>query len=416
MVRLWGYARFNHFRRISTPTARRPYQLAAVASVVIADNLSRRSGRWPGKSSMSANFALLNKVRDVISNGSVRRDQVLRHVTDLFIVSSVQCTDEDVALFDDVFTRLVVEIEISARALLAVRLAPIKNAPSNVICMLAFDDEIDVAAPVLENSERLDEVSLVRNAKEKSQGHLLAISRRQSLSPAVTDVLVVRGDQQVVQSTVENRGARFSDAGFATLVLRSDGDDRLAERVGSRPELPPDLFLKLLAKASESVRTKLENAHPHARHEVRQVVAEVAGRIRAEVLDHSPDDVERASIVEQLHQSGQLNDHRLGSIASVGRFEEVSAALALMSELPLRFIERAMMQEGAETIVIIGRALELSWSTVKAILMVRDRNHQIPLRDIARCRASFQQLIPGTAREIVHYYRIRGHTDRNQHN
>src|SRR5271155_3632962 len=118
---------------------------------------------------MSANLALLNEVKDAVANGSIhRRNQMLRHVTDLFVVSSDQCTEQDLALFDDVFTRLVVEIELSARALLSVRLAPIPNAPSNIIHILAFDDEIDVAAPVLEQSERLEDASLVEAAKTRS--------------------------------------------------------------------------------------------------------------------------------------------------------------------------------------------------------------------------------------------------------
>src|SRR5262245_11789186 len=178
---------------------------------------------------MNAALNLLNRVEDAISSGSLgRRSEMLRHVTDLFVLGAPQCSDDDVALFDTVFARLATEIERSARALLAVRLAPIPNAPPNTIRALAFDDAIEVAGPVLTQSERLDETALVENASTKGQGHLLAISRRRVLSEAVTDALVEFGDRQVVLSTAENPGARFSEAGFAKLVKRSDGDDPLA--------------------------------------------------------------------------------------------------------------------------------------------------------------------------------------------
>jgi uncharacterized protein (DUF2336 family) len=296
---------------------------------------------------MSANLALLNEVKDAVSNGSVhRRSQMLRHVTDLFIVSATKWTDEDLTLFDDIFTRLVSEIELSAKALLAVRLAPLHNAPFNVIRMLAFDDEIDVAAPVLEQSECLDENCLIANAKHKSQGHLFAISRRRTLSSAVTDVLLARGDQQVAQSTAENNGAKFSEEGFAILVRRSDGDERLAACVGARPDISPKMFFRLLAKASHVVRCGLEAAHPRAKREVRQVVSEVTNRIRAEVSDRSHDNSSRA-VNTEARQWDPLNSSKLHAIAKAGRFEEVSAALALMAELPLWFVERAMTQNGA---------------------------------------------------------------------
>jgi uncharacterized protein (DUF2336 family) len=332
---------------------------------------------------------------------------LLRHVTDLFILAPNQYSEEEIALFDDVFNRLAVEIEISARALLAVRLAPIPNAPPKIIRALAFDDAVEVACPVLVQSELLDDPALVENAQKKGQEHLLAISRRRSVSEAVTDVLVERGDQQVVLSTAKNRGARFSDAGFAMLVQRSDGDDRLAECVGARPDIPPYLFLRLLAKASQHVRAKLEAEHPQAKREVRQVVGEVAGRIQAEAFAEAPACVEAWAAVEPLYRSGQLDDDTLRAFAEDGRLTETTAALALMCQLPVPFVERVMGQERSETVLVLARAIGLSWSTVKAILLLRAGRRLIPADEIAQCLASFERLRRATAQEIVAFYQAR---------
>jgi uncharacterized protein (DUF2336 family) len=357
---------------------------------------------------MTATPDLLSEVEDAMASGSVtRRGTILRHVTDLFIVGSAQCTELEIALFDDVLTRLAVEIEVSARALLAVRLAPIGNAPPRIIRALAFDEEIDVAGPVLEQSERLDDASLVENARKKGQEHLLAISRRRSLSEPITDVLVERGDRHVVLSTAENRGAKFSAIGFTGLVRRSEGDDRLAACVGRRPEIPAHLFVELLAKASGSVRAKLEAAHPGARREVGQLVAEVAGRIEVEARAGSPDYAAASALIGTLHRRGQLDDRRIEAIAKVGRFEEIATALALMSELPVEFVDRAMKQERAEMILIIAKAIALSWSTVKAILCARAGSRPISGGEIAQCLASYERLKPATAQEIVCFHRTR---------
>src|SRR5436305_286858 len=82
------------------------------------------------------------------------------------------------------------------------RLARVPNAPAGVIRMLAFDAAIEVARPGLRGYERLAEHDLVANASSKGQLHLAAISERTSLSEAVTDVLVARGDRQVVHTVV----------------------------------------------------------------------------------------------------------------------------------------------------------------------------------------------------------------------
>ena len=81
---------------------------------------------------------------------------------------------------------------------------------------------------------------------------MLAIAQRGSLSEAVTDVLVELGDREVVLNAVDNYGASFSDHGFTVLVSRSEGDDLLAEMVGSRSEIPSPLLTALVAKASSA--------------------------------------------------------------------------------------------------------------------------------------------------------------------
>jgi uncharacterized protein (DUF2336 family) len=351
---------------------------------------------------------LLKDVDDAIAaTSSDRRSILLRHVTDLFITGSDRYSDEEIALFDDVFNRLSVAIETSARALLAIRLAPLPHAPPRIVRTLAFDDAIEVSGPILSQSPRLDDPTLIENARTKSQDHLLAISRRPSLSESITDVLVERGDQQVVLSTVENRGARFSHDGFRILVRRSDGDDRLAVCVGARPDIPRHLFFKLIEKASRQVRAKLEAEHPHAKDEVHHAVGEAANRIRVEALAGSPEEIAPPVSVETLSRDGQLDDDRLRAFAKEGRIEETTAALALMCRLPIPFVASVMAQERPETVLVLARAIGLSWSTVKALLHLRAGTRLIPAGDIAQCLASYERLKRTTAQEIVAFYQAR---------
>ena len=227
---------------------------------------------------------LLDELQTTLAHGTVaRRVETLRRVTDLFINGAVDYSNEQVGLFDDVFQCLMQHIENSAKALLANRLAQIDSAPPLTIRALAFDDLIEVAAPVLSQSERLDDDTLIETARNKSQAHLMAISTRKVLSGAVTDVLVLRGNDEVIRSTVRNPGAEFSERGFSRLVNRAEGDDNLATCVGLRPALPRHLYLKLIAKASAAVRARLETADPPLAGDVSIAVSWVmaAGATRA---------------------------------------------------------------------------------------------------------------------------------------
>src|SRR5262249_9621282 len=179
-----------------------------------------------------------------------RRIEMLSRITDLFVGAAEHYSEEQVGVFDDVMARLVRTIEAKARVILAQRLAAIANAPWGVIHILAFDDDIDVAQPVLRHSARLHDSALLANANTKSQRHLFAISQRRRLSEAVTDILVQRGDRDVVHSVAKNAGALFSDAGFQTLVTRAANDDDLATYVGGRRAMPRRPFLAFLGKTS----------------------------------------------------------------------------------------------------------------------------------------------------------------------
>jgi uncharacterized protein (DUF2336 family) len=310
-------------------------------------------------------------------------------------------------LFDDVITRLAAQIEATARAKLARLLAPVANAPVKTIKALASDAEIAVAGPVLARSERLDDATLRENALTQSQPHLLAISKRRTLSEAVTNVLVERGDSQVARSVSRNAGARFSDAGFEMLVKRSEGDDVLAERLGLRTDIPRHHFLRLIARASDAVRAKLAAANPGAAEEVQYVVTEVVGKIRAEAVTQSGDYVDARAKIEALHRAGTLDEANVYESAKARRFEETVAALAFMCGVPIDVAETAMLDEQPDTMLILAKAAGLSWTTVKFVLLLRSGGHSVSAHELEDALKTYEQLSEETAHLAVRFYQSR---------
>ena len=357
---------------------------------------------------MGAEFSLVSEIDSALAHGSPgRRAEILRRVTDLFITGADELSDQQIELFDDVIMRLAAEIEISARTLLSIRLAPIRNAPPRTIHNLAFDDVVDVAAPVLCQSERLGEADLIENARTKGQGHMLAISRRSHLSENVTDVLVEHGDRQVLISTARNRAARFSDSGFSKLVQRSDADDELAIYIGERDEIPLPLFRQLVKRASQSVRAKLEAAQPALARQIRNVVDEVSERIELAAISRARDPSASLAPIADGQRSKQLDDGDLRKLALTGASGEITAALAGMCDVPIAFVEQAMTQSQTESLLLLARTISLSWPTVKAILTLGARQRPLSENEIAHFLASYERLKPKTAQEILRFYRSR---------
>ncbi|MBI3703866.1 MAG: DUF2336 domain-containing protein [Rhizobiales bacterium] len=160
-----------------------------------------------------------------------QHNSILRRITDLFLNDSERFSDEHVAVFDDVIYRLIERTEHSALIELSAKLAPVDNAPVNVVVRLSNEDDIAISGPVLEQSEVLTEQNLAEIAKKKGQEHLAAIAGRQRIGESVTDILVDRGNSEVACKVTGNQGARFSEPGFVKLIKRAKNDKTLAAAV-----------------------------------------------------------------------------------------------------------------------------------------------------------------------------------------
>ena len=355
--------------------------------------------------SAAAPESLLDELQTTLAHGTVaRRVETLRRVTDLFISGAVDYSDEQVGLFDDVFQCLMDHIETSAKTLLANRLAPIDTAPPLTIRALAFDDVIEIAGPVLSQSARLDDDTLIENARSKSQAHLMAISTRKVLSGAVTDVLVQRGNDEVVQSTVNNPGAEFTERGFTRLVNRAEGDDNLATCIGLRPNIPRHLYLKLLAKASETVRQRLETANPQQASEVPTAVKEATRRARSSVITKNTTIAH--ALVKSLYEDGRLDEFQVAAFAQAGKFDEANASIAALANVPVAIAENMMIETRAEGVMILAKVAGLSWSTVRSIINMRDELSGGEPTDIAACKDTYERLRPSTAQQVLRFHRM----------
>lgn len=363
---------------------------------------------------MNSHFNLIEQLEDILASKDIsQRAEILRKVTDLFVVRSGQFSEDQVALFDSVMSALLENIERAARAQFGSRIAKLSDAPPKAICILASDDAIEVAGPILQHCERLDQNALIKNAKIQSQDHLLAISARKVLPAAVTDVLVLRGNQSVVSSTARNGGARFSDFGISTLVKKAADDGDLALCVWSRPDIPRQNLVKLFVDASEALKSQLVEADPRRAALIKSIVAKASDEIQTKSRVGSNDFSEAHSYVTALHATGTLGEAQLSAFANEGSFEKVVAALSLMCDLPIGLVERAFVQNQTEQILVLAKAINVSWVTTVTLLLLQAGVNGSSRQQLDQCFASFTRLQPKTAQTALQFYRMREKASRS---
>jgi uncharacterized protein (DUF2336 family) len=333
-----------------------------------------------------------------------QRVKTLQRITDLFVSSAERLDEQSTALFDDVMGRLIEIIEIGARAELADRLAPIPNAPGNVIRRLARDDEILVAGPVLTKSPRLTDKDLVEIAETKSQAHMLAISGRPWLDQAVTDVLVNLGDTNVVKMVVSNPGARFSEGGLGMVVQRANRAEMIIDVLVRRADIPPRVFGKLLARATETVRRRLLAEAPPYLQAAAGGPAATAGNTVASGGGIRPNYAAaiRRLVLEQ--RTSGLGEADVAKFAEARLVEDTVAALSLLSEVPVDAIERVIGSEEIEPTLILCRAAEFHWTTTRAVILLRPRNRPNVIDDLTEACSAYERLALASAKKVVKFW------------
>ncbi len=350
--------------------------------------------------------ALDDLKRAFAAKDEAARETTIDKITDLFVAGAPQFSEAHVALFDQVIGLLAEAIEIRARARLSGKLADIANAPPNLVRTLSRD-EIAVARPVLARSPRLSDKDLMDAARFGGRDHMLAISERRDLSEPVTDVLVSEGDRVVINAVASNPTARFSAKGYDALIAKSRADDLLQAALGRRNDIPQRHMAVLFELAKKAARERLQNDHGGAgRRAVSDAVNATARDIVAETKARSEAYRQAVQQVSSLVQNDGLHEPALVDYARQGQLDHTVIALSYLSKLPLAMVEPAVLSADNDALLIMGRSINLSWTTVRAIFALR-QEYKPSARQLEQLSESYGKLTPATAQRVLRFLHAR---------
>ncbi|MEY9592648.1 uncharacterized protein (DUF2336 family) [Bradyrhizobium yuanmingense] len=357
---------------------------------------------------MTVATSLIPGLDEIVKRGDPRRrGEIARAISQLFFRDADKLRPEVIDLFDNLLIDLVPHAELASRADLAERFSHLNNAPPHLVNQLARENEIMVAGPVLRRSPVLEEAALVEIARLKGQGHLLAMTERPALSPAVTDVLVERGDRDVVRRAAANAGAVFSPGSYSEMIKRAAQDGVLTLKIGQRNDLSGEHLKQLLDGTLDVIRRRLSTVvNPARQVEIKRAMA----AIEEAALPPGPrrDFSAAQRTVLTLNREGHLGESALLGFAKAHKYEESVAALSAMSGVRLQVLDRLIAGDRYDPLLILGRVLNLGWPTVRALILLWYGSNRTPAdADIEAARINFTRLMPTTAERVVNFWRNR---------
>lgn len=357
---------------------------------------------------LAANSPLPDLEEIVRNVNPERRALAVRKLGELFAQGAARFNSQHVALFDGILKGLLLHTDTDVRAALASQLAALVNAPPSVVRELVLDAEIQVAGPLLRASPLLDEPTLVEVARMRGQPHLLAISQRVIVPESVTDVLLRRGERDVVRTVAKNAGALFSTQGYKSLVQRSADDGMLAVAVGQREDLPAPLLQQLLSESADIVRRKLfQTANPARRAAIARTMVEMSSEAGAPPAQRNFAAAQK--VIVALHSEGGLDQEALARFARERKYEETIAGLSAISGLAIDAVDQVISSGRRDSILILGRALGLEWATVRLLISLRlGEGRSLSTADVEDARVNFERLALPTAQRVVKFWKERG--------
>ncbi|MCG6207378.1 DUF2336 domain-containing protein [Rhodopseudomonas sp. HC1] len=357
---------------------------------------------------MSPAPSLQPELDDVVSSGSLeRRADAVRRIADLFVQRAAQFGHAHVDLFDGVLLRLVPDVDVEIRGELARRFCSLGNAPPQLIAQLAQDEDIGIAGPLLRRSSQIDDDTLVELAGTRGQTHLMAISERATVPPPISDVIVRRGDRDVLRSIAVNAGAQFSESGFSGLVRRATHDVALVSAIGSRADLSSERLKDLLTVASDTARRRLiETAPPGNRIAINRLMHDLAATPQQTPVTRDFAPAQR--LIVALHHGDELTETTVQEFAQAFRYEETVAALSAMSGVRIATLDPLMAGDSHDPMLMLSKALGFDWRTVRLLIGLRLGPDRMPASpDVEEARHNFERLAPSTAQRIVGFWRLR---------
>lgn len=356
---------------------------------------------------MTATISRLPELIALAEEGSSeKRRALLRELTEHFFGAPSRTATED-TLYGAVLARLADDMETAVRAELSSRFASTPDAPHSLIRRLA-NDEAAVAQAVLANSPVLTDEDLLGVVRRHGQDHLRAVSARPSVSEAISDVIVERGDDETLGTLLRNDGARLSRKASEVAVERAKANPDLHEPAVCRADLPPDLLNDMYFVVEARLRSQI--LEQNARMDPALLDAAIAaGRTRVATDDGAlpADYSECLAYVEELKAAGQLTPQMLARFLRSGGRTSFLIALAQLSDIDFHTARQIVERRELDALAVVCKAADLDralFLTYAVVLLNDDGDAMAKAHAYARMYAD---LTREAALRTLRFWRMR---------
>ncbi|MDH3579560.1 MAG: DUF2336 domain-containing protein [Hyphomicrobiales bacterium] len=332
---------------------------------------------------------------------NAERRALLWRITEMFFESTGPQTGEDSDFFGEMMEELAFSLERQVREQLARKIAAEERAPHSLILRLA-QDEIPVAQPVLEQSPVLTEDDLIEISSNRSQDHLLAITRRAEIGFRLSAVLAERGNEDVVRGLIMNPHAKLSPDTIDLVAGRSRGCEGIQGALVVRPDVPREILLDLLDHVSTKIRKDIQERLTDT-DEI--YLDEVVGALKSDI-QASRKGLARAHI-DELEGRNALNEDAILRFVRDNRPMEFLLGLSRLFSIDIKFTGQIIGDRSGKTLAVACRANRISLGGLKALAASPMTAMSSDPRAVLAVTKTYHRITEDTAKRTMSFLRLR---------
>lgn len=294
------------------------------------------------------------------------------------------------AIAEEIFRVMLQDAELRVRKELSESLMSCPQVPRDVAVALA-KDVIDVAEPMLTYSQALTDQDLIEIVRTQPSASRIAVARRESVSPALSNAVVESNDEAAVATLVGNPGADVIESAFEKILDAFPQSRAVKRNVAHRPSLPVKVAARLVNMVSDRLREHLVTHHDLPADLASDLILESREKATLGLVSDGAKPADIDDLVAQLHATRRLMPSIVLRALCTGDTLFFVSAMARLSGVPVANAHELIHDEsprGLETLYRRAGLPQEMYAAVRvAVNVVREMDYDGEPGDRERYRS-----------------------------
>ncbi len=253
-----------------------------------------------------------------------------------------------------ILERLAKDQLAKVRKIVAEELKHATNVPKDIIKGLAGDEEIEVAAPILEYSPLLSDTDMKEIlAAGIVEGGLACIAKRRKLSEDMSDSIAGSLDIPALTALLTNKEARIREETMDQIIRQAKKQNALHGPLSLRP----DLSVRAIRRIADFVASSLVHGLIDGKGLDNKTAEEILDKVRERIAAEPIGAEEEAGLAEKaadFYRRGAIDDSFILDQIAGNRRRLLIFCLAELSKLPVEAVKKILVSKSGRAVTALA--------------------------------------------------------------